>query len=38
MHFGGSLEYQFVVAPSRVMIRNFVSVASSPPAKLMAAS
>jgi hypothetical protein len=38
MHFGRSLEYQFAVASSREMMRNFVRVASSLPAEAMAAS
>jgi hypothetical protein len=38
MHHGKSLEYQFAVASSKEMIRDFVRVASSPPAKAMAAS
>jgi hypothetical protein len=38
MHFGGSLEYQFVAASSQEMIRDLVRVVSSPPAEAMAAS
>jgi hypothetical protein len=38
MYCGGSLEYKFVAASSKEMIRDFARVASSPPAKAMAAS
>jgi hypothetical protein len=38
MHLGGSLEYQFAAASTREMIRDFVRVASSPPAEAMVAS
>jgi hypothetical protein len=38
MHHGGSLEYEFVAASSRKMIRDLARVASSPPAEAMAAS
>jgi hypothetical protein len=38
MHLGGILEYQFVAASSIEMIRNFVRVASLPPAEAIAAS
>jgi hypothetical protein len=38
MHLGRNLEYQFVVAPSRVMMSDFFRVASSPPAEAMVAS
>jgi hypothetical protein len=38
MHFGRSLEYQFVAAPSRDIIRDLVRVASSPLAEAMEAS
>jgi hypothetical protein len=37
MHFGGSLDYQFVVASSRQMMSDLARVASSPPAEAMAA-
>jgi hypothetical protein len=38
MHHGESLEYQFVAASSREMMRDLVRVALSPPAEAMAAS
>jgi hypothetical protein len=38
MHLSGSLEYQFVVASSREMMRDFMRVPSSPPAEAMATS
>jgi hypothetical protein len=38
MHFGRSLEYQFVVASSREMMRDLARVALSLPAEAMAAS
>jgi hypothetical protein len=38
MHLGKRLEYQFVAASSKEMIRDFVRVASSPPAEAVAAS
>jgi hypothetical protein len=38
MQHGGSLEYQFVAASLREMIRDLARVASSPPAEAMAAS
>jgi hypothetical protein len=38
MHPGGSLEYQFVATSSKEIIRDLARVASSPPAKAMAAS
>jgi hypothetical protein len=38
MHHGGSLEYQFVVAPLRDIMSNFVRVASSPPDEAIASS
>jgi hypothetical protein len=37
MHFGGSLDYQFVAASSRQMMSDLARVASSPPAEAMAA-
>jgi hypothetical protein len=37
MHFSESLEYQFAATPSREMIRDFVSIASSTPAEAMLA-
>jgi hypothetical protein len=38
MHPGGSLEYQFVVAYFKEMVKDLVRVASSPLAEAMAAS
>jgi hypothetical protein len=38
MHFGRSLEYQFVVASSWEMMKDLARVALSPPAEAMAAS
>jgi hypothetical protein len=38
MLLGGGLEYQFLVASSREMMRDFARVASSPPAEAMVAS
>jgi hypothetical protein len=38
MHFSGSLEYQFVAASSREMIRDLAMVASSFLAEAMAVS
>jgi hypothetical protein len=38
MHHSGSLEYQFAVASSKEMMRDFTRVASSPLVKAMAAS
>jgi hypothetical protein len=38
MHLGGSLEYQFAVAPSKGMMSDLVRVASPPPYEAMAAS
>jgi hypothetical protein len=37
MHLGESLEYQFVDPSSREVMRDFLRVALSPPAKAMAA-
>jgi hypothetical protein len=37
MHHGGSLEYQFAVASSKEMIRDFARVASLPPSEAMVA-
>jgi hypothetical protein len=37
MHHGGVLEYQFVAASSKEMIRHFAKIASSPPAEAMVA-
>jgi hypothetical protein len=34
MHFGGSLEYQFIAASSWEMIRDLARVASSPRLRL----
>jgi hypothetical protein len=38
MHLGESMEYQFAVVSSREMMRDFVSVASSPLSEVMTAS
>jgi hypothetical protein len=38
MHFGRSLEYQFVAASSREMVSDLARVASSPPAEAMSDS
>jgi hypothetical protein len=38
MHFGASLEYQFVAASSKEMMRDLASVVLSPPTEAMAAS
>jgi hypothetical protein len=38
MHLGGSLEYQFVVVPSREIMRDLARVASSPLAEVMVTS
>jgi hypothetical protein len=38
MHLNGGLEYQFVVASSREMMRDLAMVASSPPAEAMVTS
>jgi hypothetical protein len=38
MHLGGSPEYQFVVAFSKQMMRDFAWVVLSPPAEAIAAS
>jgi hypothetical protein len=38
MHFGGSLEYQFVVASSREMMRNLARVALLPMVETTVAS
>jgi hypothetical protein len=38
MHLGGSLEYQFVVASSKEIMRDFARVASSPLGEAIAAS
>jgi hypothetical protein len=38
MHPGGSLEYQFAVAPYREMIRDFARVPLSPHMEAMSAS
>jgi hypothetical protein len=37
MHLGKSLEYQFVVGSSREIMRDFMRIASLPPAEAMAA-
>jgi hypothetical protein len=37
MHFGRSVEYQFVVTSSREMMSDLARLASSPPADAMAA-
>jgi hypothetical protein len=37
MHLGESLKYQFTVASSREIMRDFARVASSPPAEAMVA-
>jgi hypothetical protein len=38
MNLGGSLEYQYAAASSKEMMRDFVRVASSPPADSITAS
>jgi hypothetical protein len=38
MHLGGSLEYQFVAASYREIMRDLMRVASSPPAEAMTTS
>jgi hypothetical protein len=38
MHHSGSLEYQFAIASSREVMRDFARVASSPPVEAMTAS
>jgi hypothetical protein len=38
MHLSGSLEYQFVAAPSREIMSDLMRVASSPPTEAMVTS